>query len=47
MKEFEYKCSGGNGDYYEGTIKANSIEDTDSQLTVRYHNILKLEEKQI
>ncbi len=45
MKKFEYKCSGGNGDYYKGTIEAIDIKEAEQKLIIRYHNILELGEK--
>lgn len=43
-KDFKYRCSGGNGDYYNGTINATTKLDAIKKLEKKYHSILKISE---
>jgi len=42
MKVFRYKCSDGNGGYYNGNISATNKISAEATLTKKYHSILQL-----
>lgn len=42
MKVYKYRCSDGNGGYYNGDVSAINIKHAESILTKKYHSIIKL-----
>lgn len=40
--KYKYRCSGGNGDYYNGIIEAKSKQAAELKLILKYHSIIEL-----
>jgi hypothetical protein len=43
-KGYYFKCSGGNGDYYKGSIEAYNKDEATNVLIKKYHSIVELDE---